>query len=254
MSSEQATIEELEQKIAQLTKENRSLKAQLQIEIEKESLHQLTLAKIKQIHSEYESSYLSSLSDYKSREANLKNQYFQYQSMLENQYNQNEKRLNDQIEQMKNVIKSKDQTISQIIKQNKELKQIISKNEIEWHLKENEYENAIKIKERKIKELEDSIKTITKEAGEEFQKLSTQLDDFQNKIRNGALVENEEYGDDNQMSVNENNNGNDTIHTFDSSPYQVQQGADINNYNTSPNIQNLRRVIDNVPIANNNTQ
>ena len=196
MSSEQATIEELEQKIAQLTKENRSLKAQLQIEIEKESLHQLTLAKIKQIHSEYESSYLSSLSDYKSREANLKNQYFQYQSMLENQYNQNEKRLNDQIEQMKNVIKSKDQTISQIIKQNKELKQIISKNEIEWHLKENEYENAIKIKERKIKELEDSIKTITKEAGEEFQKLSTQLDDFQNKIRNGALVENEEYGDD----------------------------------------------------------
>ena len=77
MSSEQATIEELEQKIAQLTKENRSLKAQLQIEIEKESLHQLTLAKIKQIHSEYESSYLSSLSDYKSREANLKNQYFQ---------------------------------------------------------------------------------------------------------------------------------------------------------------------------------
>ena len=174
--------------------------------------------------------------------------------MLKNQYNQNEKRRNEQREKMKNVIKSKDQTISQIIKQNKELKQIISKNEIEWHLKENEYENAIKIKERKIKELEDSIKTITKEAGEEFQKLSTQLDDFQNKIRNGALVENEEYGDDNQMSVNENNNGNDTIHTFDSSPYQVQQGADINNYNTSPNIQNLRRVIDNVPIANNNTQ
>ena len=47
MSSEQTTIEELEQKISQLTKENRSLKAQLQIEIEKESLHQLTLAKIK---------------------------------------------------------------------------------------------------------------------------------------------------------------------------------------------------------------
>ena len=76
--------------------------------------------------------------------------------MLENQFNQSEKRLNEQIIQLKGTIKSKDETIAQITKQNIELKQLISKNEIEWHLKENEYENLLKVKDRKIQELEDS--------------------------------------------------------------------------------------------------
>ena len=95
--------EDLIEKINELTKENIQLKSQLQIANEKESMQKLTVEKIKQIQSEYEASYLSSISDYKSREANMKNQYFQYQSMLENQYKQSEKRLTDQIAQLKKI-------------------------------------------------------------------------------------------------------------------------------------------------------
>lgn len=214
--------EELIEKIKELTKENIQLKSQLQIANEKESMQKLTVEKIKQIQSEYEASYLSSISDYKSREANMKNQYFQYQSMLENQYKQSEKRLTDQIAQLKQIIDSKDDINNQITKQNVELKQLISKNEIEWHLKEHEYENVIKIKERKITELEESIKSITKEASEEFNKLSSQLDTFQNKIRSGSLMENEEYPQGENNSQLEEVHNNESIHTLDSSPYQVQ--------------------------------
>ena len=214
--------EELIEKIKELTKENIQLKSQLQIANEKESMQKLTVEKIKQIQSEYEASYLSSISDYKSREANMKNQYFQYQSMLENQYKQSEKRLTDQIAQLKQIIDRKDDINNQITKQNVELKQLISKNEIEWHLKEHEYENVIKIKERKITELEESIKSITKEASEEFNKLSSQLDTFQNKIRSGSLMENEEYPQGENNSQLEEVHNNESIHTLDSSPYQVQ--------------------------------
>lgn len=214
--------EELIEKIKELTKENIQLKSQLQIANEKESMQKLTVEKIKQIQSEYEASYLSSISDYKSREANMKNQYFQYQSMLENQYKQSEKRLTDQIAQLKQIIDSKDDINNQLTKQNVELKQLISKNEIEWHLKEREYENVIKIKERKITELEESIKSITKEASEEFNKLSSQLDTFQNKIRSGSLMENEEYPQGENNSQLEEVHNNESIHTLDSSPYQVQ--------------------------------
>lgn len=214
--------EELIEKIKELTKENIQLKSKLQIANEKESMQKLTVEKIKQIQSEYEASYLSSISDYKSREANMKNQYFQYQSMLENQYKQSEKRLTDQIAQLKQIINSKDDINNQITKQNVELKQLISKNEIEWHLKEHEYENVIKIKERKITELEESIKSITKEASEEFNKLSSQLDTFQNKIRSGSLMENEEYPQGENNSQLEEVHNNESIHTLDSSPYQVQ--------------------------------
>ena len=142
--------------------------------------------------------------------------------MLENQYKQSEKRLTDQIAQLKKIINSKDDINTQITKQNVELKQLISKNEIEWRLKEHEYENVIKIKERKITELEESIKSITKEASEEFNKLSSQLDTFQNKIRSGSLMENEEYPQGENNSQLEEVHNNESIHTLDSSPYQVQ--------------------------------
>ena len=237
MSSNES-IEELQAKVQQLTKENRSLKAQLQIEIEKESLHQLTLAKIKQIHSEYETSYLSSISDYKSREANLKNQYFQYQTMLENQFNQSEKRLNEQIIQLKGTIKSKDETIAQITKQNIELKQLISKNEIEWHLKENEYENMLKVKDRKIQELEDSIKAITQSTSDDITKLSSQLNALiQSKNRNVNIEDNDDYGlQEGNDGQNQEEINNDTIHTLDSSPYKTENNQNINmNYNINNN-------------------
>ena len=142
MDSEQnQTITALENEIA-------SLKEQLQISREKENLNQLTLTKIKQIHKEYETSYLTAISEYKAREEQLKNQYFTYQSLLEEQFNQSEQRLNEQITQLKSVVKSKTNLITQLTKQNSELKQIITKNEIDFNLKEHEYENMLSIKDK----------------------------------------------------------------------------------------------------------
>ena len=217
------TITELENEIA-------FLKEQLQRSKEKENLNQHTLTKIKQIHKEYETSYLTAISEYKAREEQLKNQYFTYQTLLEEQFNQSEQRLNEQISQLKSVVKSKTDLITQLTKQNSELKQIVTKNEIEFNLKENEYENILSLKDKKLVELENSIKDISQNATEDLKLLSGELEKLQVKIHNNNNNSNDEidefvYVEGSARGVINNNGG---VQNNSNNGEQVNEGNEMN--------------------------
>ena len=187
---------QLNHKIEKLLKENRELKNNLLSLSESEQNLQATISNIQQLHTEYQNSYNTFLMELRTKEKNLKSQFETYQSILEKKYSQNEQRLNDEIAQLKEDIKSKDEVIARLIKQNRKIKHIVTKNEIEWKLKEQEYENALILKETKLKEMDDILISISKETEEEMTQLSRQIEEFQNKFKNEEQEQEQEQEQD----------------------------------------------------------
>lgn len=177
--------------ISSLQSEIASLKEELKTSQENQNITTLTINKIKQIHKEYETSYLTALSNHKKHEENLKQQYLTYQSILQSQFSQNEKRLTEQIQNLQSIIKTKTDVINNLLSQNKELKYIISKNQLEFNLKENEYQNNLALKEKRIIELDNSVKLISQETGETISKLYEQMGQLNFKIRSNSNFSNE---------------------------------------------------------------
>ena len=101
---------QLTHKIEKLSKENRELKNNILSLSETEQNLQATISNIQQLHTEYQNSYNTLLSELRTKEKNLKNQFETYQSILEKKYSQNEQRLNDEIAQLKEDIKSNRKT------------------------------------------------------------------------------------------------------------------------------------------------
>ena len=227
-------LETMKQNLEILQNENTSLKSQLQIYKEKENSYQLSISRIKQIQSEYESSYQQSINDCKAHEEEIKKRYYNYQKILENQNEQNEKRLNDEILLLKSEHKEKDKIIKSLNEKIKLLNEKLSKEEINYYVKEKEYEDIIISKERKLSELNDAIKQIVQEANEEIKRLSEQLEEFENKSKMNNPINNvmerdtvennlnanlgmlnksvdEIKNKNNNIIINSNNNNNDTM-------------------------------------------
>ena len=181
---ESNSIINIEEKLKILESENNSLKSQLNISLEKEKLYNTTIEKIKKMQSENEKSYFDALKESKIREEEIQQKFLEFQKILENQYNENEKRLTDEITQLTIELSKRDNIINSLQNNLNSLNDKISQDELNYHFKEKEFENIIKIKERKLDELNIAVKQITKEATEEIKRLSEQLEDFQQKTKN----------------------------------------------------------------------
>ena len=177
-------LSSIEQKLKTLQSENISLKTQLQSFSQKEALYNSTLEKIKSIQSEQEKSFFNSIKDSKRREEELKQKFLDFQKLLENQYSASEARFNEEMNQMSQEINKRDNVINNLREEMNELEEKIAQEELNFNLKEKEFENVIKIKERKLEELNEAVKQITQEATEEIKRMSEQLEDFQMKSKN----------------------------------------------------------------------
>ena len=176
-------IETLKDNLETYKKENISLKNQIEILKEKENSYQTSISRIKQIQLEYENSYNASINDYKRHEEEIKNKYLEYQNILEKQNEENEKRLSEEIFLLKNELKEKDNIVNSLNEKINILNEKIAKDELNHYFKEKEYEDIIISKERKLKELNEAIKQIVKEATDEIKRLSEQLEEFQKKSK-----------------------------------------------------------------------
>ena len=206
---ESNSIINVEEKLKILESENNSLKSQLNISLEKEKLYNSTIEKIKKMQSENEKSYFDALKESKIREEEIQQKFLEFQKILENQYNENEKRLTDEITQLTIELSKRDNIINSLQNNLNSLNDKISQDELNYHFKEKEFENIIKIKERKLDELNIAVKQITKEATEEIKRLSEQLEDFQIKTKNNT----NNFNDDNKgnyinNNINRNRNNN----------------------------------------------
>ena len=175
-------LEIMKKNLENLQNENTSLKNQIQIYKEKENSYQSSISRIKKIQSEYESSYQQSINDCKAHEEEIKKKYYNYQKILENQNEQNEKRLTNEILLLKSEQKEKDKIIQSLNEKINLLNEKLSKDEINYYVKEKEYEDIIISKERKLSELNDAIKQIVEEANEEGE-----MEDHEAEIITNAL-------------------------------------------------------------------
>ena len=235
-------LETMKQNLEILKNENTSLKNQIQIYIEKENSYQSSISRIKKIQSEYESSYQQSINEYKAHEEEIKKKYYNYQKILENQNEQNEKRLNNEILLLKNEQKEKDKIIQSLNEKINLLNEKISKEELNYYIKEKEYEDIIMSKERKLSELNEAIKQIVQEANEEIKRLSQQLEEFENKSKSNNPINNlvERETVENNLNVNlgmlnrsvddiKNKNNNVIINNNNNSNEIVKQSQNIAN-------------------------
>ena len=177
-----------EQNIELLLKENADLKNEIKLLKEKELSNKSSLSKIKQIQSEYDTSYKKVLSDYNKLEEDLKNKFMEYKSIIEKQNEDNEKNWLDEILLLKAKLKEKDDIIASLTEKLNNLNEKKSKDELNFYLKEKEYEDIILSKERKLSELNESIKTIVKESTDEIKRLSGQLEELQKKGKQSNLM------------------------------------------------------------------
>ena len=198
--------EELNNNISLLEAKLNSLKYQLQTSLKKESMYQLNLEKIKKIHSEYEESYLKSLSDYKNRENTLKTQYINFKNLLDKQNKENENRLYDELSLIKKELKKKDEIIISLQKKNNEINNEISKNEIDYHFKEKDYEDKIITLERDINQITETSTQVAKEANQQIQQLVDQVNYFKNNSQRNYYSN---FNNNNFINDNYNNFYND---------------------------------------------
>ncbi len=201
--------EELNNNISLLEAKLNSLKYQLQTSLKKESMYQLNLEKIKKIHSEYEESYLKSLSDYKNRENTLKNQYINFKNLLDKQNKENENRLYDELSLIKKKLKKKDEIIISLQKKNNEINNEISKNEIDYHFKEKDYEDKIIALERDINQITETSTQVAKEANQQIQQLVDQVNYFKNNSQRNYYSNFNNNINNNYINDNYNNFYND---------------------------------------------
>ena len=201
--------EELNNNISLLEAKLNSLKYQLQTSLKKESMYQLNLEKIKKIHSEYEESYLKSLSDYKNRENTLKTQYINFKNLLDKQNKENENRLYDELSLIKKELKKKDEIIISLQKKNNEINNEISKNEIDYHFKEKDYEDKIITLERDINQITETSTQVAKEANQQIQQLVDQVNYFKNNSQRNYYSNFNNNINNNYINDNYNNFYND---------------------------------------------
>ena len=195
-----------EQNVELLKKENESLNKQILLLKEKELSYQSSISKIKQIQSEYELAYKNTIKDFSKQQEELKNKYLEYQSILEKQNEDNEKSYLDEILLLKVKLKEKDDIINSLSEKINILNEKITKDELNYYMKEKEYEEIIISKERKLLELNEAIKQIVQEATEEIKRLSGQLEEFQKKGKKNNIMN--LFIDNEIKDLNDKNNNN----------------------------------------------
>ena len=186
--------------------------------------------------------------------------------MLEKQNEENEKRFTEKINILKEELKEKDNIINTLNEKINLLNEKITKEEINDYFKEKEYENIIISKDRKLTELNETIKQVVSEAIEEIKRLSEQIEDFQKKLKinnpmNLLITEKEtiDNNDNNKnlnksVDYNKNNNvnSNNSINMNQNDMIKQNQNLVSNSVLLSDNYKNILNDGNPQPKINNN--
>ena len=140
----------MEEKLNLLQKENLSLKAQLQSFLEKEKLYNSNIQKIKLMQSEQAEQFNNFKKDMFQRNEELKKKFFDSEKALEEQYLQSISGFNEQINQMSKEISNRNEIINNLKNELNGMQEKIAQEELNFNLKEKEFENVLQIKERKL--------------------------------------------------------------------------------------------------------
>lgn len=204
--------------VEQLTKfkeENKKLQYQLNLQSAKESLHNTTMEKIKQIQEEFDKAYQRIYCESKERENEIKEQYNRYSIQLQSDYQQKESVYQIQIDLLKKNLSIKNDQIKELQDNIEDIINKNSKKEMTFSLKQKQFEETIQSKEKRLIELEQTIKTISYEAQEKIESLSEKLITFESQVKSGLTIEAENGNANSQQETKEHDNNNNEDNNAD---------------------------------------
>ena len=188
---------DIEQKIKQLEKENKTLKNNLKLFVQKEKY------------------YLSVINELKEKEIRneITNSKYHKESKINNLIKKryimnikNTNKLNNDINLLYQNIYDKNEMITSLQNKINSLTEKISQIKLNYYFKEKEYENKIKLEKRKLKEIKYVVNQITNEAAETIKNLSKQIENMPRKFENNdysTFINNQPYLQIIQNNINQ---------------------------------------------------
>lgn len=182
---------------------------------EKEKNHEINYKNLKDLQNQYDTRTEDLKKDYRLKEENLKKKYEKLEESVNSKLREQEEEYQDKFCKLSSQIKEFQKANLKHVKDLEDYREKLQESERFFKIKEEEFEDIVSSKDRKLKELEMCIKSISDEASNQINKLSDSVSEFNEKINLYKLKESQmqvEYNEliiQNQMllkKVEENNN------------------------------------------------
>jgi hypothetical protein len=182
---------------------------------EKEKNHEINYKNLKDLQNQYDTRTEDLKKDYRLKEENLKKKYEKLEESVNSKLREQEEEYQDKICKLSSQIKEFQKANLKHVKDLEDYREKLQESERFFKIKEEEFEDIVSSKDRKLKELEMCIKSISDEASNQINKLSDSVSEFNEKINLYKFKESQmqvEYNEliiQNQMllkKVEENNN------------------------------------------------
>jgi len=234
----------------QLKEECEQLQFKLSISLEKDKIHESNLKNWKELQNDYEAKNAELKKEYKNKEEVLKRKYEKLEESLNNKVTDNDEEYQEKIIKLESIIKDDKKELKRLERECDDLKDRINQSENFFRMKEDEFCDLVSIKDRKLKELELCIKSISEEANLQINKLSESVSEFNEKInyyKNREAYLNQECNNlRNQITNNYTQNQIDIIEKINSANVSnvenKKKSSDISLFDSSKvkTIENLR--------------
>jgi chromosome segregation ATPase len=165
-----------------LKEENEYYNFKLKIAEEKEKVHERNLTSLQKLQEEYDEQKRGLHTDYKNKEEKLRKKFEQLEENAINKYREKENDLVDRIEKLSSENTNLIRSFEMLEKERDNLKETILKHEKIIRQKEDEYEQELLEKDKKLKELELYVRSVSEEANLQIAKLSNSVNEFNDKI------------------------------------------------------------------------
>ena len=150
---------------------------------EKEKIHEKNIHSLKELHNEYENQAKNLEKEFKIKEEKLKKKYELLEISLEEKYSERHKEQIERIENLCNDLNTLNRGFDELESDRDELKETILSYEKILKEKEDEYDQIMISKDKRMKELELYIRSISDEANLQITKLSNSISEFDEEIK-----------------------------------------------------------------------
>ena len=165
-----------------LKDENDSLQFKMRLAVEREKLQENSIKNLKDIQTDYENKETDTKREFKIKEENLKKKYEKSLDVLNSKLKEQEREHLEEIEKREQKYKDIVKSLERGQEEYEIMRQKQTQTENFFKLKEQEFLDTVSNKDRKLRELESSIKSISEEANCQILKLSESVQDFNDKI------------------------------------------------------------------------
>jgi chromosome segregation ATPase len=189
-------LQDLEEKNSHYKEDNEKLRDEidqlnfmLSLLQEKEKVHETNYKNLKDLQNEYDTRTEDLKRDYRLKEENLKKKYDRLEESVNSKLREQEEEHQEKINKLQNQIKEFQKANIKHEKDLEEYREKLLESERFFKIKEEEFEDVVSSKDRKLKELEMCIKSISDEASHQINKLSDSVSEFNDKINLYKLKE-----------------------------------------------------------------